>query len=89
MERQVDTVILFPTVITLPRVKLEDFLRQAANDILFLLANPSSITTPSLQAGDPIRNGLLQLATLLKRMKILQTLKALNQAKIPHPLPSL
>ena len=52
-----------------PKSKIEDFLRQEANRIITILTNIPSTTTPSLQAGDPIRNGLLQLATLLKRVE--------------------
>ena len=41
-----------------PQIKLEDFLKQAATDIITLLTNPPSTTTPSLEAGDPVRNAL-------------------------------
>ena len=67
MERQIDTVTFSPAVTLFSKVKIEDFLRQAVNDIITILTDPPSTTTPSLQAGDPIRNGLLQLATLLKK----------------------
>ena len=59
IERQVDTVNFFPTVIPFPKVKIEDFLRQDVNAIIKNLTDPPSTTTPSLQAGNPIRNGLL------------------------------
>ena len=65
--RDVDTVTFFPTTVPFPKVNLEDFLRQAASDIVSLLQNPPSTTTPSLQAGDSIQNALLQLATILHR----------------------
>ena len=65
--RNVDTVTFSPTTVPFPKVNLEDFLRQAASDIVSLLQNPPSTTTPSLQAGDSIQNALLQLATILHR----------------------
>ena len=60
LERQMDTVILYPTVIPFPKVKIEK-LRQTAADIITVLTDPPSTTTPSLQAVDPVRNGLHQL----------------------------
>ena len=65
--RDVDTVTFFPTSVPFPKVNLDDFLRQAASDIVSLLQHPPSTTTPSLQAGDSIQNALLQLATILNR----------------------
>ena len=72
-ERNCDTVTFFPAEIPFPRVKLQDFLVQAATDIITLLTSPPSTTTPSLQAGDPVRNALLTLATQLKRIDKIQT----------------
>ena len=66
-ERDVDTVTFFPTIIPFPSVTTTDYLKQAATDIITILTSPPSPTTPSLQAGDPIRNALLDLATLLNR----------------------
>ena len=63
--RDCDTVTFFPTNIPFPQVKLDDFLRQAATDIITILTKPPSSTTPSLQSGDPVRNALLTLATQL------------------------
>ena len=65
--RDVDTVTFFPTTVPFPKVNLEAFLRQAASDIVSLLQNPPSTTTPSLPAGDDIQNALLQLATIIHR----------------------
>ena len=63
-----DTVTFFPTNVPFPQGKLVDFLKQAAVDIITILTDPPSTTTPSLQAGDPVRNALLTLATQLKRI---------------------
>ena len=46
----------------------KDFLIQLAKDIITLLTQPPSTTSPSLEAGDPIRNALLELATQLGRI---------------------
>ena len=67
--RDCDTVTFFPTTIPFPELKLDDYLRQAAGDIISILTLPPSTTTPSLEAGDPVRNALLNLATQLKRMQ--------------------
>ena len=66
-ERDCDTITFFPTVIPYPEVNLDNFLRQAAMDIITLLTAPPSTTTPSLQAGDVTRNALLDIATILHR----------------------
>ena len=58
----------FSTVISFQTVKIEDFLRQAATDIITILTDPSLTTTPCLQVDNPIRNKLLQSATLLQRV---------------------
>ena len=67
--RDCDTVTFFPTHVPFPEIKLDDFLRQAATDIITILTSPPSTTTPSLEAGDPVRNALLTLATQLKRIQ--------------------
>ena len=64
-EVNTDTVIFIPAQINFPELKLDDFLKQSAQDIITLLTNPPPSTVPSLQAGDSTRNALLQLATLL------------------------
>ena len=47
-----------------PEVSLDDFLRQTATDMITLLTAPLFTTTVSLQAGDPTRNTLLEIATI-------------------------
>ena len=66
-ERDVDTVTFFPTVVPYPKVGLDPFLRQSATDIITILTSKPSYTTPSLKVGDPTRNALLEIATVLNR----------------------
>ena len=61
-----DTIEFFPHSIPFPEVKLKDFLKQEASDIVTLLTQPPSTTVPSLQAGHPAYNILLTLSQLLK-----------------------
>ena len=67
--RNCDMVTFFPKNVPFPEIKLEDFLRIAAEDIFTILTLPPSATTPSLEVGNPVRNTLLTLATQLKRVK--------------------
>ena len=67
--RVCDTVTFIPHTIPIPEIKLTDFLRQAASDIIKILTHPPSSTVPSLQAGDPVRNALVTLATQLQRIE--------------------
>ena len=45
---------------------LDNFLRQAAQDIITILTDTPSNTTPKLEAEYPVRNALLTLATQFK-----------------------
>ena len=65
-ERNVDTVEFFPVTTPFPKVATEDYLRQAAKDILDILQEPQKII-PSLQYGSPTTNAYIQLAQILKR----------------------
>ena len=47
---------------------MEDFLKQAASDIITILQQPPSFTSVSLMAGDPIRNALTTLAMQLQHI---------------------
>ena len=53
----------------MPQVRLVDHLKQAAFDIVTLLTHPPSTLVPSLRAGDPIRNALLEVATTLNQVE--------------------
>ena len=62
-ERICDTVKFISNVIPFPKTTIDDYLRQATADIIYILEKPPSTTYPSLTAGDPVRNALHDLAT--------------------------
>ena len=64
----IDTVTFFPKVISFAKVNIDDFLRQAAEDIISILTAPPTHIPPSLEVGDPASNALLKIATILKRL---------------------
>ena len=72
-ERVCDTVRFIPNIIPLPQTNIDSYLRQAASDIVSILTKPPSTTYPSLSAGDPVRNALLELATQLGRAEPIGT----------------
>jgi len=65
-ERDADTISFFPKKVKFPKTTTEDYLRQAASDIVFILQNKPSIV-PSLDFGDETENALLHISTLLGR----------------------
>ena len=68
---------------------MEDFLRQAAGDIVSMLTLTPSTTTPSLHVDDPVRNALLTLATQLNRVQsILEQSSPTNAATSPRVQPT-
>ena len=82
-ERDCDIVEFFPHDIPFPSVSLKDHLHQAADDIVNILTEPPSSTVPSLKAGDPTRNAILELAQLLKRaQKIPEHIQEINPSTI-------
>ena len=88
--RTCDTVTFFPTNVPFPQVKLADFLKQAAEDIITILITPPSTSAPSLQAGDPVRNALLTLAKQLKRIDTIPepvTIEAPTPRVVPTAVP--
>ena len=60
---------IIPDQIPIPEVKMNDFLKQAAIDIISILQQPLSTTVILLKAGDPTRNALLDIASILKQKK--------------------
>ena len=48
-------------------MKLVDFLKQSAQDLVTLLKQPPSTICPSLQAGDPVYNSITKLAEIFDR----------------------
>ena len=67
--RTCDTVIFFPHKAPFPTITTQDYLKQAADDIIHILLHPPSTTVPTLAAGDPVRAALLELATTLQRVQ--------------------
>ena len=57
---------IFPHLIPIPKVSTEDYLKQAAGDIIKLLTNPVA-HLPYLEVGDDTQNALLIISEALKR----------------------
>ena len=66
-ERNVKSVSFFPSIIPVPRVTTDDFLRQAALDIIHILTNPPHNGLPPYKMGDDTRGSLLKIAKTLNR----------------------
>ena len=56
-----DTLVFIPYTIAIPPITTDNFLTQAASDIITLLTCPPSNVPSTLQIGDLTKNGLLQL----------------------------
>ena len=83
--RVCNTVAFFLHTTPFPKVTLSDHLRQAADDIIHLLTHPPTTTVPSLQAGDPVRQALTELATQLQRIEpILPPVPTILPSPSPH-----
>jgi hypothetical protein len=65
-ERDVYTLQFFQKKIPFPSISIEDYLKQAASNILAILQKPPS-SLPYLAYGDPTKNAIVQIATLLGR----------------------
>ena len=87
VEVDIDTITFIPHTIPVPEMKMENFLRQVAADIITLLTHPPPGSAPTLTLGNTTHNGLLQLATLLHTNEVTDTLiqqqhrKTLNEAQ--------
>ena len=68
-ERNADTVEFFPSTTPFPQVSTDDYLRQAATDILNILQAPKQ-TIPTLTYGSPTTNAYIHLAQILKRATV-------------------
>ena len=64
-----DTVTFLPHAIPFPTITVGNYMKQAAEDIITILTQPPKTTVPSLQAGDPVRAALLELAKQLQRIE--------------------
>ena len=71
-----DMLVFIPHTIPIPTITTDNFLTKAASDVTTLLTCPSSNIHSTLQIGDFIKNGLLQLETLINRNQI--TNKVIN-----------
>ena len=81
-ERDCDTLTYIPHVVPFPQITTEDFLKQAATDIIHLLSQPPKSTIPTLEAGSTTQNALLKLAEILKRADKLPALPAIQHDAI-------
>lgn len=79
-----DAVEFFPHSVTFPQVKLHDYLKQAASDIVSILATPPSTTVPTLASGDETQNAILQLASILKRADKIRHLQDMTDKPLPR-----
>ena len=77
--RNVDTVKFISSTITLPIITIDEYLKQAASDIIDILKNPPSTMIPTLQAGDTTNNALTNLADLLQRVEYKPNRKDINE----------
>ena len=66
-EINADTLIFFPHQIPFPEVTTDEYLKQAALDIITLLTDPPPSMIPTVQAGDETKGAILDLAKLLHR----------------------
>lgn len=74
-----NTVSFFLASIPFPVIKIDDYLRQAASDIITILTSSPSTTVPTLNAGDKACNALLEIVTILNQATDLPTAPILPQ----------
>ena len=90
-ERVCDTVEFFPHSIPLPATSDADYLKQAAADILAILAKPKP-TLPYIQRNDDLTNAITKTAQLLQRAveqpKALQQ-QSMDDTSMPKKVPLL
>ena len=55
-------MVFFPKQINFTAVKIDDFITQAAEDIIAILTKTPEPTVPSIEAGDETNNTVLKLA---------------------------
>ena len=58
----------FSKYIDFPAVKIDDFLTQAAENIIKVLKNPPAPIVPSFEAGYETNNSILKLALIFDQM---------------------
>ena len=69
--RDCDTVTLIPHEYPFLEVKLDNFFKQAENNISTLLSEPPFTTKNSLEVGYPTINSQLKIADTIKRLELL------------------
>ena len=74
-ERPTNTVTFFPDTIPIPKLGLENFLRQSVSNAVTLLSDPPSTKILELQEGDETQNMVQQLAENLKQTTTLLKMK--------------
>lgn len=77
-----DTDEFFPHRTPFPAFTLKDFLHQAAADISAILMNPLTTTAPTLTAGDPTYEAILNIAKLLKRSDKIPHLQSIDNSPL-------
>ena len=78
------TVTFFPHDVAFPWVLLKYHLIQAAEDIVNILMKPPSSTVPTLTAGNPVKNALVDIAEHLQNVEELPANKEHAQTiKVP------
>ena len=82
-----DTVTFLPSQYKFPEITTDDFLKQAATDIISILCKPPPSTVPSLEAGDTTKNALLKIAESLNRIKDYPTTLAIPPPPLSTPAP--
>ena len=55
-----DTIVFIPHAILIPTVAIDNFLHQAASDIINMLTQPPPLLPTIYQLGNKTRDGLLQ-----------------------------
>ena len=78
--RDVDTVTFFPKHVKFPSVGTEEYLKQAATDIITILNGQPNTTVPTLEGGEKTGNALLKIAQALKRCTEIKDLQVLQDS---------
>ena len=84
--RTCEKVTFSPHEIPFPQATLQDHLNQATENIVTLLTQPPSSTVPSISAGDPVRNALLEISEQLQRVEKLPEVAPLDN-QLPRVSP--
>ena len=67
--RDVDMVTFMLVVVHFSQVKIEDFLKQVALDLRYILSNLPSITTVALEVGDKTKKIIIKCSQALQRVE--------------------